>query len=135
MLEDSADLKALIERNVERAVQQYVDQVLAQSDWQTEFETRLQQHLQHRITARFANLSAMPEIQHSIEQGVRTLFEQGRIPAITQYIDQQQITRTLTDQAHQAVSDIAAGLQIDPDWLDRVELSLRQALTERLLNL
>jgi hypothetical protein len=131
-----ADIKLddLVVQHVTQAVDQYVSAILDQQDWQLEIENKLQQHLRDRITAKFSNLAAIPEIQHSIESGLVSLFQNGQIPGVEKYIDQTNITQLLRDQAQSAVTDLADRVTVDPDWLQQVEKNLQQAMTQRLLN-
>lgn len=133
MMIEEQDIKQLVMQQVGSVVENYVISVLQQEQWQLDFEQRLQRFLQDRITAKFSNLSAIPELQTCIQASVQNLFTTGTIPGIEHYVDHDRLSKTVSSVAESLVSDVARDLMIDTEWLDRVERSLRAAMTSRLL--
>lgn len=127
------DIKNLIQQQLETTVQNYVASVLEQQEWQGQFERNIQQHLQDRITAKFANISTVPELQTAIEQGIMNLFDQQRLPHLHNLLDQDHVRDQVQRTAESMVRSVADTLTLDLTWLARIEAALHQAMTDRML--
>jgi hypothetical protein len=130
---DNQDMKSLIVSQVESAVEKYVAAVLSDSSWQQNFENQIIRHLQNRVTAKFSNISEVPEIKNAIKEGVESMFDRGMIPGIETYLDHDRLEKVIKSTAENAVENITQQMTIDPDWLEKVQKSLTASMTQRLL--
>ena len=82
MLDPNA-LSQLVQQEIQASIQKEVDAIVKQTDWIAELERQIVAHVQDRITARFSNISTVPDLVSTVESSVQTLFEKGYVPDIS----------------------------------------------------
>jgi hypothetical protein len=122
----------LVEQQLKQAVDQQVKEAVSQVDWVADLENQLLEYLQARILARFNNLSSIPELITTVQNGVTQLFEQGQIPGIESYIDNAQIKQSVDRAVLSLVSETIDALALDPVWLSKIQTLVNQTMVDRV---
>ena len=86
LIDDKAVAK-LIKDEVKRSVDAQVNSALSDPEWIIELENRITKFVQDRITARFSNISTVPDLVTTVEQSVEKMFKDGFIPPIEHMVD------------------------------------------------
>jgi hypothetical protein len=123
----------LVEDQIARSVNDQVMEVFATDDWLKPIEAKIIDYTQQRILGKFANSSALPEIVDAVKTSVATLFADGKIPGVDQYIDSTVIKQAI-DQAVQnnivlAIKDLGR----DPAWVEKIEQLINQSMVQRVV--
>lgn len=129
---DQKSLEHLVEQQVKTTVDQQVLAVLQQHDWVEYVEQRIVSHIQDRITARFANMTAIPEIVTTIENCVDNLVKSGNLPGIDRYIDNDLVAQSVDRSMQVLIKDTIDALKLDPEWLGKIESSVRHLMTQKV---
>jgi hypothetical protein len=132
-MSDTKSLSDLIEQQVQISVQQHVDATLADSAWLNDFEQKIANYIQNRIAARFVNIGAIPDIVRTIENGVKTIFDQGKIPGIEKYIEANTIKQTIDSSVQSMIQQTIDTLLVDPVWLKKIETLTNQAMASKIV--
>ena len=128
---DNMSLDALIEQQIKLAVEQRVQAVLDQSDWIDQLEQRIVSYAQDRIVGRFANISTVPDLISTVETSVAQLFEQGRIPDVSNYVDDVKLTNAIDNGIQVLVDSTISNLVVDPVWIDKIEQIVNQNMVHK----
>jgi hypothetical protein len=130
---DNMSLDSLIEQQIKLAVEQRVQAVIEQTDWIDQLENRIVQYVQDRIVARFANISTVPDLVATVERSVGQLFDQGRIPDVSQYVDSTKLNSAVDSGIQVLVDTTISNLVIDPAWIDKIEQTVNQNMSQQFL--
>jgi hypothetical protein len=130
---DNMSLDNLIEQQIKLAVEQRVQAVLDQSDWIDQLEQRIVTYAQDRIVGRFANISTVPDLVATVESSVSQLFDQGRIPDVSQYVDPVKLANAVDNGIQSLVDTAISNLVVDPAWLEKIETSVNQNMSHQVL--
>jgi hypothetical protein len=130
---DNMSLDSLIEQQIKLAVEQRVQAVIEQTDWIDQLENRIVQYVQDRIVARFANISTVPDLVATVERSVGQLFDQGRIPDVSQYVDSTKLNSAVDSGIQVLVDTTISNLVIDPAWINKIEQTVNQNMSQQFL--
>lgn len=130
---DTDALKRLVEQQIEQEVTAQVQTLVNDPVWQNQFEERIIKHIQDRITGKFANSSALPEILDAVKESVRQLFEGGHLPGIAGFVDPTLVKQTVDLSVESLVATTIQELTVDPRWLEKIETLINQTMTQRVL--
>lgn len=129
---DAQQLARTVEEQIKIAVDQQVQQAVNQTEWITDLEQRIIGFVQDRITARFSNIGTLPDLVQTVEQKVGELFEQGFVPDIQRYVDQDRIVQTMDLAVEKFIEDTLGALSVDPAWVTKIENLILQQSIERV---
>jgi hypothetical protein len=130
---DNMSLDSLIEQQIKLAVEQRVQAVIDQTDWIDQLENRIVQYVQDRIVARFANISTVPDLVATVERSVGQLFDQGRIPDVSQYVDSTKLNSAVDSGIQVLVDTTISNLVVDPAWINKIEQTVNQNMSQQFL--
>jgi hypothetical protein len=130
---DNMSLDNLIEQQIKLAVEQRVQAVIDQTDWIDQLENRIIKYVQDRIVARFANISTVPDLVATVERSVGQLFDQGRIPDVSQYVDSTKLNSAVDSGIQVLVDTTISNLVVDPAWLNKIEQIVNQNMSQQFL--
>lgn len=99
----------------------------------SDIESKIIQHVQDRITAKFSNISTVPDLIETVKSSVSILIDQGRIPGIKDYVDSTQVQRAIDFSIQDLVFKTINNLVLDAAWLGKIEKLINQAMTDRLV--
>lgn len=131
MLDPNAIAK-LVEDEIKKTVAQQVQEAVSQVDWITDLENQIIKFVQDRITARFSNISTVPDLVKAVERSVSELFAQGQIPGIDNYIKQDVIKQAVDLAVEGYVSDTLEHLTLDQAWLTKIQNLINQRMTDQV---
>lgn len=129
---DSQALDTLIEQQVKLVVEQKIQSILEQTDWVEHLEQRIVSYAQDRIVSRFANISTVPDLIQTVQTSVSELFNQGRIPNLSTFVDQTTLNSAIDNGIQQLVTDAIDNLVVDPSWIKKVEQITNQNMADKL---
>lgn len=129
---DTKSLEDLVKSNVKDSVDHYVSTILADTNWSVEIENRIVKHVQDRITARFANISAVPDLVDTIKTSVERLFDAGLIPGIGDYIDHAHLQQTIDHSIESMIDRTIDNLVIDTNWMAKIENQINHKVSAKI---
>jgi hypothetical protein len=129
---DAESLQKLIESHVVASVNEAVQQVMADQHWISEMESRIVKHIQDRITAKFSHISSTPDLIDTVKTSVKNLVEQGHLPDLGQYIDNDKLQQTVDASVQQFVIGTIDNLMLDPSWLQKIEIFVVQSFSKKI---
>jgi hypothetical protein len=83
--------------------------------------------------ARFANISTVPDLVATVERSVGQLFDQGRIPDVSQYVDSTKLNSAVDSGIQVLVDTTISNLVIDPAWINKIEQTVNQNMSQQFL--
>lgn len=131
---DTDALKKLIEQQMEQEVTCQVTAMISDPAWKNQFEERIIAHIQDRITGKFANSSALPEIVEAVKNSVRELFERGHLPGVTGFVDPVTVKQSVDLAVENLITTTISELTIDKTWLSKIETLVNQSMTQQVLS-
>lgn len=123
---DNTALTELIEQQIAESVRSQVDAQLAGRDLVAEIQSDLIKHAQDRITAKFANISSMPDLVNTVKNSVADLMQQGMLPDIGAYVDTDVIEKLIDHKMESLVESAIDNLAVDPTWLKKIEAQINR---------
>lgn len=129
---DTTALQQLVEQQVKQEVSTRIAAALNDA-WLKTVEDNAIKFIQDRIVAKFANSSALPELVDAVKTSVKDLFASGQIPGLGQYVDYDHIKKSVDDKTQDLVQQAINELTIDPAWLEKIETSVNQTASQRIL--
>lgn len=130
---DAQQLAVLVEQELRSEVKKQVQQAVSQTDWIIDLESQIVKHVQDRITARFMNISTIPDLVDTVKQSVTDMFGQGLIPGIETYINEPDIKQSVDLATEKFVEQIIDDLTIDQKWVAKIENLITQRVEQRIV--
>ena len=131
MLDHNA-LSQLVQQEIQTSVQREVDAVVKQTDWIAELERQIVNHVQDRITARFSNIATVPDLVSTVEHSVETLFENGFVPDIKDFVKEKTIRKSIDIAVENFVTQALDNLIVDPEWVNKIQNLVNQTMVDKL---
>lgn len=128
---DPKALAEMVEKQIADTVNDQVIEIFATNDWLQPIEKKIVKYTQDHIVSKFANASAVPDLIEVVKQSVDTLFAEGRIPGIEQYVDQTSIKQSIDTAVTNLIQASINELGRDTAWLEKVESLINQAVVMR----
>lgn len=128
---DNAALQQLVEQQVKQEVSDRVQTALNEQ-WLKTVEDNAIKFIQDRIVAKFANSSALPELVDAVKKSVKDLFKSGQIPGLGQYVDYDDIKKSVNDSTQELVIAAINNLTIDPVWMEKIETIVNQNVARKI---
>jgi hypothetical protein len=131
---DPKQLAQLVEQEIKTSVSQQVQQAVSQTEWIEDLENQIIQFVQDRITARFSNISTVPDLVTTVEKSVGRMFEQGFVPDLNAYVDSVLIQQSVDRAVEQFVEHTIDSLTLDPVWIKKIETLVEQKTADRIVH-
>ena len=131
MLDPNA-LSQLVQQEIQTSVQREVDAIVKQTDWIAELERQIVNHVQDRITARFSNIATVPDLVSTVEHSVETLFENGFVPDIKDFVKEKTIRKSIDIAVENFVTQALDNLIVDPEWVNKIQNLVNQTMVDKL---
>jgi hypothetical protein len=122
----------MVEQEIRSAVNQQVQQAVSQTAWLEELENQIIEFVQARIYARFSNIDTVPDLVDAVEKSVGRMFEQGFVPDLNAYVDQERIRQTVDLAIERFIEHTIDSLSIDPVWVTKIENLIAQRTEDRI---
>lgn len=129
---DSKYIEDLIHDQISRTVEDRVDAILAQNKLFDDIEMRITEHVKGRITARFANLSSMPDLIATVKTSVKELMDQGALPGLGDYVQEDVIRQSIDNSVQSMIAQAIDDLTVDQQWLEKIESVINQTFSQRI---
>lgn len=130
---DEKVVAQLIENYIKTTVTSKVIEVMSEPTWLDNIENKIVNHAQERVTAKFANVSSMPEIISAIQTSVEHLFKQGSIPSLETFINAETVRQAVDQAVEKTVDETIQNLTLDPAWVSKIETKINQAMISRVV--
>ena len=130
---DTKSVTDLIEQQIAKAVAEQVAAVMNNGNWLNAIEDQITKHVQDRITAKFSNISTVPELVTTVQQSVTTLFAQGQVPGLESYVDPATVSMAVDNSVQAFVESTIDNLVVDSKWLTKIENTVQQQMSLKLL--
>ena len=131
LIDDKAVAK-LIKDEVKRSVDTQVNSALSDPEWIIELENRITKFVQDRITARFSNISTVPDLVATVERSVEKMFKDGFIPPIEHMVDNVLLEQAVDGAVEKLVTDTVQNLVLDPNWLSKIHNQISRDTSDRI---
>jgi hypothetical protein len=128
---DIKTFENFIENQVNQVINQQVDLILNDADLLNMMEERITNHVKDRISAKFANVSAVPELIQAVQHSVANLMQQGMVPGIDAYVDKKLINKTIDNSIQHLVKNTIDSLILDQTWLDKMQVLVNQSFQQK----
>jgi len=132
---DAQSLNELTQQQIKASVDQQVQILMANEDWINNIEQSIVESIKTRIIAKFSNISTVPDLVDTVKTSVVTLFDQGAVPDLKNYINQDKITQAVDRAVESLIDSAIINLTVDPAWLTKIENQIDQNMAERLSRL
>jgi len=131
MLKEDA-VEKLVQKEVKRQVENQVAQAINDPEWVIELENKITKFVQDRITARFSNISTVPDLVATVEQSVEKMFKDGFIPPIEHIVDNVLLEQAVDGAVEKLVTDTIQNLVLDPNWLTKIHNQISRDTSDRI---
>ena len=122
----------MVEQQIRSAVNEQVNQLIAQTDWQEKLEGQIVKYVQDRILGKFSNISTIPDLVETVESSVVKMFEQGFIPDLAGFVDENKIKTTVDLSVEAFVDQVLNNLTLDTNWLNKIQTQIEQLMVARV---
>ena len=130
---DTTSVTDLIERQIKIAIDQQVKDLMSNEAWIGQIEKKIIDYTQARIVGRFSNISTVPDLIDTVKSSVSKLFEEGFIPGISTYVNEEQVAQSIDHGVQSLVESAINNLVVDPKWISKIETQVNRAMTDVLL--
>lgn len=130
---DNISVDQLIIEQIRSVVEQRTEDILDSTELTDLLDQRISDTIQSRITGKFSNISAVPELVSTIQQQVTKLFDHGHVPGLDTYVDAAKISNAVDSAVQDLVNRSIDNLTVDPAWLGKIQNLVDQHMTQRVL--
>jgi len=118
---NTAELEQLVRDQVAKSVNDEIIGLLDSADWLNSVETSIIEYAQQRVVAKFSNADAMAQILSTVENSVKTLFENGSISSIKELVSEESLQKTINSQLNVKVEQYVTQLFNNTEWVGYVK--------------
>jgi len=118
---NTADLEQLVRDQVAKSVNDEIVGLLDSTDWLNSVEASIIEYAQQRVVAKFSNADAMAQILSTVENSVKTLFENGSISSIKELVSEESLQKTINAQLNVNVEQYVTQLFNNTEWVGYVK--------------
>jgi hypothetical protein len=129
---DIGNIEDLVQQGIKESIDRYVQTVLADHQWQRAIEKQITEYVKDRITARFQNISTVPDLVSVITDQVSNMFQQGHIPGLETYVEPATLTRAVDSAVQVFVDRSLDNLSRDPDWVNKIQALVDVNMSSRI---
>lgn len=131
---DTDVIERMVQQQIAHSVDQQVTQILATDHWLHDLEQKTIKYTQSRIMAKFAEIHAVPELVQAVKTSVETLFKEGQLPGIDQYVDVTAVQQCVDHAVENLVQDTIQQLTHDSAWIMKIEQLVNQTMTDTVVS-
>jgi hypothetical protein len=129
---DNKALTKLVDEEVKRTVQLEVSSALNNTEWLGGLESKIITHVQDRITARFSNISTVPDLVETVKSSVNKLFEEGFVPDIDHMVDNVLLVQAVDQAIEKLISKTVDDLVFDKKWIEKIHNQIGRNVSDRI---
>ena len=131
MLKEDA-IEKLVQKEVKLQVERQVAQAVNDTEWILDLETQIIKFVQDRITARFSNISTVPDLIATVESSVEKMFEDGFVPNIEHMVDNTLLVQAVDQAIERLVTKTVDQLVFDPNWIQKIHTQIARETGDRI---
>lgn len=131
MLKEDA-IEKLVKKEVKLQVERQVAQAVNDTEWILDLETQIIKFVQDRITARFSNISTVPDLIATVESSVEKMFEDGFVPNIEHMVDNTLLVQAVDQAIEKLVTKTVDQLVFDPNWIQKIHTQIARETGDRI---
>ena len=117
---NTAELEKLVRDQVATSVNNEIIGLLDSADWLKTVEESIIDYAQQRVVAKFSNDESMAQILATVENSVKTLFENGSITNIKDLVSEDDIQSVINSELNNAIGLYIEKLFDDKEWIANV---------------
>jgi hypothetical protein len=117
---NTAELEKLVRDQVATSVNNEIIGLLDSANWLNTVEESIIDYAQQRVVAKFSNDESMAQILATVENSVKTLFENGSITSIKDLVSEDDIQSVINSELNNAIGLYIEKLFDDKEWISNV---------------
>ena len=129
---DADIVNRLVQDEIKKNVNAQIDTALSSSDWLQDLESRIVSHVQDRITARFSNISTVPDLVSTVSSSVEKMFKDGLVPSIDHLVDNTLLEQAVDQAVENLVTDTVENLMFNESWMVKIQSQISREISDRI---
>lgn len=129
---DADIVNRLVQDEIKKNVNAQIDTALSSSDWLQDLESRIVSHVQDRITARFSNISTIPDLVSTVSLSVEKMFKEGLVPSIDHLVDNTLLEQAVDQAVENLVTDTVENLMFNESWMVKIQSQISREISDRI---
>ena len=129
---DADIVNRLVQDEIKKNVNAQIDTALSSSDWLQDLESRIVSHVQDKITARFSNISTVPDLVSTVSSSVEKMFKDGLVPSIDHLVDNTLLEQAVDQAVENLVTDTVENLLFDEKWIAKIQTHIAREMSDRI---
>ena len=109
-----------------------INLALNSSEWLQDLESKIVSHVQDRITARFSNISTVPDLVSTVSSSVEKMFKEGLVPSIDHLVDNTLLAQAVDQAVENLVTDTVENLIFNEKWLAKIQTHIAREMSDRI---
>ena len=129
---DADIVNRLVQDEIKKNVNAQIDTALSSSDWLQDLESRIVSHVQDRITARFSNISTVPDLVSTVSSSVEKMFKDGLVPSIDHLVDNTLLEQAVDQAVENLVTNTVENLMFNESWMVKIQSQISREISDRI---
>ena len=129
---DADIVNRLVQDEIKKNVNAQIDTALSSSDWLQDLESRIVSHVQDRITARFSNISTVPDLVSTVSSSVEKMFKDGLVPSLDNLVDNTLLEQAVDQAVENLVTKTVNSLAFEPKWQEKINTQIARETGDRI---
>ena len=129
---DADIVNRLVQDEIKKNVNAQVDTALSSSEWLQDLESRIVSHVQDRITARFSNISTVPDLVSTVSSSVEKMFKDGLVPSIDHLVDNTLLEQAVDQAVENLVTNTVENLMFNESWMVKIQSQISREISDRI---
>ena len=129
---DADIVNRLVQDEIKKNVNAQIDTALSSSEWLQDLESRIVSHVQDRITARFSNISTVPDLVSTVSSSVEKMFKDGLVPSIDHLVDNTLLEQAVDQAVENLVTNTVENLMFNESWMVKIQSQISREISDRI---
>ena len=129
---DANAVNQLVQDEIRKNVNAKINLALNSSEWLQDLESKIVSHVQDRITARFSNISTVPDLVSTVSSSVEKMFKEGLVPSIDHLVDNTLLAQAVDQAVENLVTDTVENLIFNEKWLAKIQTHIAREMSNRI---
>lgn len=129
---DANAVNQLVQDEIRKNVNAKINLALNSSEWLQDLESRIVSHVQDRITARFSNISTVPDLVSTVSSSVEKMFKDGLVPSIDHLVDNTLLEQAVDQAVENLVTNTVENLMFNESWMVKIQSQISREISDRI---
>ena len=129
---DAEIVNRLVQDEIKKNVNAQINTALSSSEWLQDLESRIVSHVQDRITARFSNISTVPDLVSTVSSSVEKMFKDGLVPSIDHLVDNTLLEQAVDQAVENLVTNTVENLMFNESWMVKIQSQISREISDRI---